>query len=177
MTPNYPRWPPDDPWRIPGWPPDDPRMTPGWPPDDSRMIPGWSQDGQKKLLKSWKIIKKFVENCHFCHSISFFYIKYRRATAPSFSPQCLLDGSSNLARGYIFWKSFENPSGTPWMVKKVNKKVFTKYTIGCCLLLIAVYYWLLSTIGCCLLLVAVYYWLLFPGKCFFWNAWSVCLFG
>ena len=38
-------------------------------------------------------------------------------------------------------------------------------TIGCCLLLVAVYYWLLSTIGCCLLLVAVYYWLLSTIGC------------
>ena len=50
------------------------------------------------------------KNDHFCHSIFFFSIKYRRATASSFALQCPLDGSSNLARGYIFLKSFENPS-------------------------------------------------------------------
>ena len=37
---------------------------------------------------------------------------YKAATAPSFSLQCLLDGSSNLARGYCFWKSFGNHSAT-----------------------------------------------------------------
>ena len=41
------------------------------------------------------------------------------------------------------------------------------YGIGCCLLLVAVYYWLLSTIGCCLLLGAVYYWLLSTIGCCF----------
>ena len=81
-----------------------------------QMVPGWSLDGQqkskKKLEKSWKKVrKKFAGNGHFCHSISFFPIKYRRATTPSFSLQCLLDGSSNLAQGYIFWESFVNPSG------------------------------------------------------------------
>ena len=87
-----------------------------------------------------------IEQGHFCHSISFFSIKYRRATAPSFSLQCLLDGSSNLARGYFFLL----------VLKIVVEHPFDPQ--------------MLSTIGCCLLLVAVYYWLLFPGKCFILNA-------
>ena len=45
------------------------------------------------------------------------------------------------------------------------KACIVKYSIGCCLVLVAVYYWLLSTIGCCLLLVAVYYWLLSTIGC------------
>ena len=51
----------------------------------------------KQLFKFEKI-----EKCDCCHSISLFSVKYRKATAPSFSLQCLLDGSSNLAQGYNF---------------------------------------------------------------------------
>ena len=104
------------------------KNDPGWPPDDRRMLPRWSPDGRKKIRKKLEksrkqIGKKFAENDHFCHSSSLFSIKYKRATAPSFSLQCLLDGSSNLAQGYIFWESFVNPSGTPWMLKKEAKAV------------------------------------------------------
>ena len=74
------------------------------------------------LKKSWSKNITFASNkCHFCHRISVFSIKYRRATAPSFSLQCLLDGSSNLALGYFCF--FENPSGTPFWPPEDPKHV------------------------------------------------------
>ena len=57
------------------------------------------EKSQNQLVKQCHIS---TEIYHFCHSISFFFVKYRRATASSFALQCPLDGSSNLARGYFF---------------------------------------------------------------------------
>ena len=63
--------------------------------------------------------------CFACLDVDIFIVPpipglYKAATAPSFSLQCLLDGSSNLARGYCFLKSFENPSGTPFSTNVKN---------------------------------------------------------
>ena len=54
-----------------------------------------------------------IGKCHFCHSISFLSIGNSRATASSFALQCPLDGSSNLARGYIYVLFLKNTSGRP----------------------------------------------------------------
>ena len=75
--------------------PDDFQVVPGWSPDDPQMV---GKKIEKKAEKSSSEIDTFVI------AFPFFSIKYRRATAPSFSLQCLMDGCSNLAQGYILRK-------------------------------------------------------------------------